>query len=89
MRRQLRDENVTVDNQAARHEDGMCRRLSKRRLIGLQAYIRVLDKRFVEMVGTNAAFAQRYEMLGSMSGVDQILAYKLIELLPELAKYSC
>src|SRR2546423_10023814 len=57
MRRQLCDEHVTVENQAAHLEDAMLRRLSKRRLVRLEADIRLLDN---EMVATNAAFARLY-----------------------------
>ena len=46
----------------------MLRRLSKRRLIQLEADIRLLDKRLAEMVATNAAFAQLYALLTSMPG---------------------
>jgi transposase len=59
MRRQLCDEDVAVENQAAHLQDAMLRRLSKRRLVRLEADIRLLDKRLAEMVATNAAFAAR------------------------------
>jgi len=88
MRRQLCDEHVAVENQAAHLEDAMLRRLSKRRLIRLEADIRLLDKRLAEMVATNAAFAQPYELLTSMPGVGPVLAFTLIALLPELGKMS-
>ena len=54
----------------------------------LEADIRLLDKRLAEMVATNAAFAQRYELLTSMPGVGPVLAFTLIALLPELGKMS-
>ena len=88
MRRQLCDEHVAVENQAGHLEDVMLRRLSKRRLIRLEADIRLLDKRLAEMVATNAAFAQLYELLTSMPGVGPVLAFTLIALLPELGKMS-
>src|SRR5256714_15055514 len=86
MRRQLCDEHVTVENQTAHLEDAMLRRLSKRRLVRLEADIRLLDKRLAEMVATNAAFARLYELLTSMPGVGPVLAFTLIALLPELGK---
>ena len=55
MRRQLCDEHVAVENQAVHLEDAMLRRLSKRRLIRLEADIRLLDKRLAEMVAANVA----------------------------------
>ena len=82
MRRQLRDEHVTVENQAAHIEDAMLRRLNKRRLARLEADTRLLDKRLAEMVATNATLAQRYELLTSMPGVGPVLAFTLIALLP-------
>jgi len=88
MRRQLRDEHVTVENQAAHIEDAMLRRLNKRRLTRLEADTRLLDKRLAEMVATNAALAQRYELLTSMPGVGPVLAFTLIALLPELGQMS-
>src|SRR5262245_11020585 len=44
MRRQLCDEHVAAENQAAHLEDAMLRRLSKRRQMRLEADIRLLDK---------------------------------------------
>ena len=46
MRRQLCDEHVAVENQTDHLEDAMLRRLSKRRLIRLEADIGLLDKRW-------------------------------------------
>ena len=69
LRRQLCDEHVTVENQAAHIEDAMLRRLNKRRLARLEADIRLLDKRLAKMVAINTALAQRYELLTSMPGV--------------------
>ena len=43
MRRQLCDEHVAAENQAAHLEDAMLRRLSKRRQMRLEADIRLLD----------------------------------------------
>src|SRR6202030_1491641 len=88
MRRQLCDEHVAVENQAAHLQDAMLRRLSKRRLVRLEADIRLLDERLAEMVATNAAFAQLYELLTSMPGVGPVLAFTLIALLPELGEMS-
>src|SRR5262249_23916280 len=88
MRRQLCDEHVAADNQAAHLEDAMLRRLSKRRQMRLEADIRLLDKRLAEMVAANGALAQRYELLTSMPGVGPVLAFTLIALLPELGKMS-
>src|SRR5262249_36638756 len=82
MRRQLCDEHVAAENQAAHLEDAMLRRLSKRRQMRLEADIRLLDKRLAEMVAANVALAQRYELLTSMPGVGPVLAFTLIALLP-------
>ena len=84
MRRQLCDEHVTVENQAAHIEDAMLGRLNKRRLARLEADTRLLDQR----LATNAALAQRYELLTSMPGVGPVLAFTLIALLPELGQMS-
>src|SRR6266478_5152236 len=78
MRRQLCDEHVAAENQAAHLEDAMLRRLSKRRQTRLEADIRLLDKRLAEMVAANVALAQRYELLTSMPGVGPVLAFTLI-----------
>ena len=88
MRRQLCDEHVTVENQAAHVEDAMLRRLNKRRLARLEADIRLLDKRLAEMVAADPTLAQRYELLTSMPGVGPVLAFTLIALLPELGQMS-
>ena len=63
MRRQLCDEHVTVENQAAHVEDVMLRRLNKRRLTRLEAYISLLDKHLAEIVAADSTLAQRYELL--------------------------
>src|SRR3954454_6905142 len=88
MRRQLCDERVTVENQAAHVEDAMLRRLNKRRLARLEADISLLDKRLAEMVAADPILAQRYELLTSMPGVGPVLAFTLIALLPELGQMS-
>jgi transposase len=88
MRRQLCDERVTVENQAAHVEDVMLRRLNKRRLTRLEADIRLLDKRLTEMAAADPVLAQRYELLTSMPGVGPVLAFTLIALLPELGQMS-
>ena len=88
MRRQLSDEHVAVENQAAQLEDAMLRRLAKRRLARLEADIRLLDKRLAEMVAAEPALARRYEVLASMPGVGPVLAFTLIALLPELGEMS-
>lgn len=88
MRRQLSDEHVAVENQAAHLEDAMLRRLAKRRLARLNADIRLLDKRLAEMVAAEPALARRYEVLASMPGVGPVLAFTLIALLPELGEMS-
>jgi transposase len=88
MRRQLCDEHVTVQNQAAHIEDALLRRINKRRLTRLKADIALLDKRLAEMVRTDPALAHRYELLTSMPGVGPVLAFTLIALLPELGQMS-
>jgi transposase len=88
MRRQLCDEHVTVENQAAHVEDVMLRRLNKRRMARLKADISLLDKRLAEIVAADPALAQRYELLTSMPGVGPVLAFTLIALLPELGQMS-
>jgi transposase len=88
MRRQLSDEHVAVENQAAHLDDAMLRRLAKRRLARLNADIRLLDKRLAEMVAAEPALARRYEVLASMPGVGPVLAFTLIALLPELGEMS-
>jgi len=50
------DEHVNLENHTAHLEDAMLKRLSKRAWSELEADIRLLDKRFAEMVPTSAAF---------------------------------
>jgi transposase len=88
MRRQLCDEHVAVENQAAHVEDAMLRRLNKRRLARLKADILLLDRRMAEIVASYADLARRYELLTSMRGVGPTLAFTLIALLPELGRMS-
>ena len=88
MRRQLCEEHVAVENQAAHLEDAMLRRLAKRRLARIETDIRVLDKRLAEMIAAEADLARRYARLTSMPGVGPVLAFTLIALLPELGRMS-
>ncbi|HKG82246.1 MAG TPA: transposase, partial [Beijerinckiaceae bacterium] len=55
MRRQLSDEHVAVENQAAQLEDAMLRRLAKRRLARIEADIRLLEKRLTELIAEYVA----------------------------------
>ena len=86
MRRQLCDEHVAVENQAAHLEDAMLRRLSKRRLIRLEADIRVLDKRLAEMC--KCCFRSALCAADLDARRRPVLAFTLIALLPELGKMS-
>src|SRR3954447_11832058 len=54
MRRQLCEEQVAVENQAAHLEDAMLRRLAKRRLARIEADIRLLEKRLTETIAAEA-----------------------------------
>ena len=86
MRRQLCDEHAAAMNQAAHLEDPMLQRLSKRRLVRLEADILLLDKRLAELVAADPRLAHRYRLLVSMPGVGPILAYTLLAMLPELGQ---
>jgi transposase len=86
MRRQLCDEHVAAMNQAAHLEDAILRRLSKRRLVRIEADILLLDKRLAELVAANSRLAHRYRLLTSMPGVGPTLAYTLLATLPELGQ---
>jgi transposase len=88
VRRQLCDEHVTVQNQAAHIENDLLRRLNKRRLTRLKADIALLDQRLAQMVAAEPTLARRYHLLTSMPGVGPVLAFTLIALLPELGQMS-
>ena len=53
MRRQLCDEHVTIENQAAHVEDAILRRLNKRRLARLKVDIRLLDAQRDLIIGND------------------------------------
>src|SRR5215211_4847280 len=74
VRRQLCDEHVAIENQAAQLEDAMLRRLAKRRLARIETDIRLLDKRLTQMIAAEADLARRYARLTSMPGVGPVLA---------------
>src|SRR5215213_4789119 len=57
MRRQLCDEHVAIENQAAQLEDAMLRRLAKRRLARIETDIRLLEKRLTETIAAEAGLA--------------------------------
>src|SRR3954447_8583576 len=63
MRRQLCDEHVAIENQAAQLEDAMLRRLAKRRLARIETNIRLLEKRLTETIAAEADLARRYARL--------------------------
>ena len=75
VRRQLCNEHVAGENQAAQLEDAMLRRLAKRRLARIEADIRLLDKRLAEMIAADLDLARRYARLTSMPGVGPVLAF--------------
>ena len=86
MRRQLCDEHVAAMNQATHLEDAMLRRISKRRLLRIEADILLLDKRLAELVAADPRLAHRYQLLISMPGVGPTLAHTLLATLPELGQ---
>jgi len=88
VRRQLSDEKVAAENASRLLEDTMLQRLSRRRIARLAADIELLDERLVKIVSADAALAQRYRLLTSMSGVGAVLACTLIALLPELGQMN-
>src|SRR3954453_4641000 len=88
MRRQLCDEQVAVENQAAHLEDALLRRLAKRRLVRLKADLLLLDKRLAEMVAAEPDLACRYERQTSMPGVGPVLPFSLIAWPRELGHMS-
>jgi transposase len=88
VRRQLSDQKVATENASRVLEDAMLQRLSRRRIARLTADIEMLDERLVEIVNADAALAQRYRLLTSMSGVGAVLACTLIALLPELGQMN-
>src|SRR3954469_19774549 len=86
MRRQLCDEHVAIENQAAQLEDAMLQRMAKRRLARIAADIALLDKRLADLVAAQPRLAERFRLLCSMPGVGATLAYTLLALLPELGE---
>ena len=88
VRRQLCDEHVAIENQAAQLEDAMLLGAAvKRRLARIETDIRLLDKRLTQMIAAEADLARRYARLTSMPGVGPV-AFTLIALLPELGRMS-
>jgi transposase len=88
VRRQISDEKVAAENASKVLEDAMLQRLSRRRIARLTADIDLLDEHLVKIVSADAALAQRYRLLTSMSGVGAVLACTLIALLPELGQMN-
>jgi transposase len=88
VRRQLSAEKVAAENASRLLEDTMLRRLSRRRIARLATDIDMLDKHLVDIVGTDATLAHRYQLLTSMPGVGAVLACTLIALLPELGRMN-
>jgi transposase len=88
VRRQLSAEKVAAENASRLLEDMMLRRLSRRRIARLATDIDMLDKHLVDIVGTDATLAHRYQLLTSMPGVGAVLACTLIALLPELGRMN-
>src|SRR3954454_12245976 len=88
MRRQLCDEHVAVENQAAQLEDAMLRRLAKRRLARIETDIRLLDKRLAEMIAADPDLPGRSPRLTLVPVVGPVRAFTLTALLPELGRMS-
>jgi transposase len=88
VRRQLSAEKVAAENASRLLEDAMLQRLSRRRIARLAADIDLLDEQLVDIVGSDPAFAYRYRLLTSMSGVGPVLGCTLLALLPELGSLN-
>ena len=83
-RRQLSQETVRLQNQAAHVQDRVLQRLNARRLARLRADLLLLDKRLAEQIAGDATLARRARHLGSVPGVGPVLVHTLLALLPEL-----
>ena len=68
MRRQLCDEHVAIENQAAQLEDAMLRRLAKRRLARIETDIRLLEKRLTETIAALVGLAPYHFDSGKLRG---------------------
>lgn len=87
-RRQLSEERVRLQNQAADVQDGVLKRLHRRRLARLSADLALLDKRLAELIAADAALTDRARLLRSVPGVGPVLAATLLALLPELGSLT-
>jgi len=84
VRQQLTEQLVALGNQARAWGDALLRRISERRIAGLRADIRLLDRRLAEIVAADADMARRYTLLCSVPGVGPVLGFTLLAWLPEL-----
>jgi transposase len=88
VRRQLSTEKVAAENASRLLQDALLQRLSRRRIARLAADIDLIDQNLVEIIGTDAALAHRYQLLTSMPGVGAVLSCTLLALLPELGRMN-
>jgi transposase len=87
-RRQVADELVRLEGQAARRESKVLRRLDARRLARLRADLALLDKEVAAAAASDARLAGRGRLLRSVPGVGPVLAHTLLALMPELGSLT-
>lgn len=83
-RRQLVEQRTLVANQARLLADPGLARLSRQRLVRLDALIRQLDARLAEAIAADETLRRKAAVLMSLKGVGPTLAATLLALLPEL-----
>ena len=87
-RRQLREDQVRLTNQAGHARDPMLRRMAARRLARLKADVLLIEKRLAERVAADPALAERDRRLRSVPGVGPVCSWTLLARLPELGRLS-
>lgn len=83
-RRQLTEDKVRLRNQLEHLRDPVLRRMTGRRLRGIEAEIVLIGKRLDEVVAGDAALAAKDRLIRSFKGAGPVFSHTLLALVPEI-----
>jgi transposase len=83
-RRQLTEDKVRLGNQLEHLRDPVLRRMTGRRLRGIEAEIILIGKRLDQIVASDAALAAKDRLIQSFKGAGPVFSHTLLALVPEI-----
>jgi len=87
-RRQLQDDLVRLDNQAAHDRLALTIRLRRRQIALLKAQVALLDKHIAQLVNQAPEMARKAALMRSMPCIGPVVSQTLLALMPELGELT-